>query len=441
MLGKYRPRILLLTTPNYCFNENFGGFSTRPGFPDPTGRTDRVFRHDDHKFEWTPEEFRKWCETVADDYGYEVTIQGVGDGIYRRQAGENIPATQRRPRTSDNPDERLRNASQAAFFRRHSASPRGTGEEDAGYFAPGTSASFITGPSSVTGLRNVPVDTGRKLSNEAADQGDDEEDTRSRRARSRRPENLPFLSSPVPPSPQTGMGSSFSGMSLSSPTQAVPIKTPDIPVPLGRHQLLWDEKYACTSAVPGSGDASAISTQPLSTDAIVSLVVEKQRELFVERQWSDDVEFQEEGAGGERPGQAADAETRATLWDIWSDDGVRAACGGRIAVLLDALGLQAHDEQRGCNTTVVGASGDRWELRVVSRGRNDPSLQPVSEERPVIVPPAIDSDLWLVYINASEVSTWYERVREAQRWAPRQHHSKPWQRHQPKSNQPSKGWD
>lgn len=51
VFGKYRPRIVLITTPNYCFNDNFGqDLRTRPGFPDPTQRTHRVFRHGDHKF-------------------------------------------------------------------------------------------------------------------------------------------------------------------------------------------------------------------------------------------------------------------------------------------------------------------------------------------------------------------------------------------------------
>lgn len=34
------------------------------GFLDPTGRTERVFRHSDHKLEMTEQEFRDWCESA-----------------------------------------------------------------------------------------------------------------------------------------------------------------------------------------------------------------------------------------------------------------------------------------------------------------------------------------------------------------------------------------
>ncbi|KAJ9091084.1 hypothetical protein QFC19_009258 [Naganishia cerealis] len=47
------------------------------GFLDPTGRTDRVFRHSDHKFEMNEREFQRWCD-AAEDWGYTATIGGVG---------------------------------------------------------------------------------------------------------------------------------------------------------------------------------------------------------------------------------------------------------------------------------------------------------------------------------------------------------------------------
>jgi len=81
LLGTYRPRLFLVTTPSYTFNARFtapGHETDRRGYPDPTGRTDRVFRHDDHKFEWTVEEFSDWCHSAASQWGYDVTIAGVG---------------------------------------------------------------------------------------------------------------------------------------------------------------------------------------------------------------------------------------------------------------------------------------------------------------------------------------------------------------------------
>ena len=48
------------------------------GFPDPTRRTSRVFRHSDHKFEWTIREFEEWCTTTAREWGYTVHTDGIG---------------------------------------------------------------------------------------------------------------------------------------------------------------------------------------------------------------------------------------------------------------------------------------------------------------------------------------------------------------------------
>jgi hypothetical protein len=89
VLGYYRPEYLLLTTPNYLFNELFSApITSTPladpdasvfvGFPDPTGKTTRIFRHVDHKREWTPEEWREWCEEGARKHGYSVELSSIG---------------------------------------------------------------------------------------------------------------------------------------------------------------------------------------------------------------------------------------------------------------------------------------------------------------------------------------------------------------------------
>ncbi|ORY35334.1 hypothetical protein BCR39DRAFT_508846 [Naematelia encephala] len=83
-MGTYRPRLLLLTTPNFDFNAKFPRTDdgdhdfARRGFVDPTGRTERVFRHSDHKLEMTSGEFREWALAAAADWGYEVELGGVG---------------------------------------------------------------------------------------------------------------------------------------------------------------------------------------------------------------------------------------------------------------------------------------------------------------------------------------------------------------------------
>lgn len=85
LLGVYHPRFLLITTPSYTYNARFTAPtsppSARKGFPDPTKRTDRIFRHHDHKFEWTYDEFVKWCNEAAETWGYEVKVSSVGRAV------------------------------------------------------------------------------------------------------------------------------------------------------------------------------------------------------------------------------------------------------------------------------------------------------------------------------------------------------------------------
>lgn len=107
LLGVYHPRLLLITTPSYDFNARFTApdapLTARRGFPDPTGRTSRIFRHNDHKFEWTRQEFREWCEAAASTWGYDVEISGVGRAQETDKWGR---------------DADLGSASQVAAFRR-----------------------------------------------------------------------------------------------------------------------------------------------------------------------------------------------------------------------------------------------------------------------------------------------------------------------------------
>lgn len=107
LLGVYHPRFLLITTPSYTFNARFTApsapKSARKGYPDPTGRTDRIFRHDDHKFEWTVDEFQSWCEEVAVRWGYEVKTSGIGRALEVDEWGR---------------DDELGGATQVAIFER-----------------------------------------------------------------------------------------------------------------------------------------------------------------------------------------------------------------------------------------------------------------------------------------------------------------------------------
>lgn len=62
-----RPTFVIVTTPNREYNVNFQGL--------PAG----AFRHADHRFEWTREEFRAWCTRQGERFGYSVEYSPVGD--------------------------------------------------------------------------------------------------------------------------------------------------------------------------------------------------------------------------------------------------------------------------------------------------------------------------------------------------------------------------
>lgn len=66
IFGIIKPKIVVLTTPNGDFNVLF---EMKPG----------EFRHDDHKFEWTREEFEDWCNHICVRFpDYCVQFHGVG---------------------------------------------------------------------------------------------------------------------------------------------------------------------------------------------------------------------------------------------------------------------------------------------------------------------------------------------------------------------------
>lgn len=62
-----RPGTVALTTPNAEYNVKWPSL--------PAGR----FRHLDHRFEWSREEFQAWASEVAMRFGYLVRFQPVGD--------------------------------------------------------------------------------------------------------------------------------------------------------------------------------------------------------------------------------------------------------------------------------------------------------------------------------------------------------------------------
>lgn len=61
-----QPQTVVLTTPNVEYNVRFETL--------PAGS----FRHKDHRFEWTREEFREWSGRMGERYGYAVRFLPVG---------------------------------------------------------------------------------------------------------------------------------------------------------------------------------------------------------------------------------------------------------------------------------------------------------------------------------------------------------------------------
>lgn len=67
VFGSMRPRHVVVTTPNADYNVRYPGL------------TDGEYRHPDHRFEWTREQFADWARSVAAAHDYTVAIRPVGE--------------------------------------------------------------------------------------------------------------------------------------------------------------------------------------------------------------------------------------------------------------------------------------------------------------------------------------------------------------------------
>lgn len=61
-----RPKTVIITTPNVEYNVKFETL--------PAGQ----FRHKDHRFEWTREQFQQWSARISERFGYAVRFLSVG---------------------------------------------------------------------------------------------------------------------------------------------------------------------------------------------------------------------------------------------------------------------------------------------------------------------------------------------------------------------------
>ena len=67
VFGGARPGRVVVTTPNADYNPHWQSL--------PSGN----YRHADHRFEWTREQFSQWTQRIAESFGYGVQISGIGD--------------------------------------------------------------------------------------------------------------------------------------------------------------------------------------------------------------------------------------------------------------------------------------------------------------------------------------------------------------------------
>ncbi|CAL4858709.1 hypothetical protein MMM2322_00347 [Microbacterium sp. MM2322] len=120
MLSSRRPlRSVVVTTPNAEYNALY------PDLPAGT------FRHDDHRFEWTRDEFRAWAEGVAGRHGYAVEFRPVGRrGMPTSARPPNSPCSGRRSR-HDRPRHPRPVARRPRRGIRSRASPRSRGSTSA----------------------------------------------------------------------------------------------------------------------------------------------------------------------------------------------------------------------------------------------------------------------------------------------------------------------
>ncbi len=68
LFGYMKPKTIVLSTPNREYNAVWPGLKNN-------------LRHPEHRFEWTRAEFRAWAERVSAEYGYGVTLSGIGPEV------------------------------------------------------------------------------------------------------------------------------------------------------------------------------------------------------------------------------------------------------------------------------------------------------------------------------------------------------------------------
>ncbi|KAJ0975764.1 hypothetical protein J5N97_017729 [Dioscorea zingiberensis] len=75
-LSLFRPRVLIVSTPNYEYNSILQRSSLPSKEDDPDDKSVPCrFRNFDHKFEWTREQFEHWARSLASRHNYSVVFE------------------------------------------------------------------------------------------------------------------------------------------------------------------------------------------------------------------------------------------------------------------------------------------------------------------------------------------------------------------------------
>ncbi|KAJ7969133.1 Small RNA 2'-O-methyltransferase [Quillaja saponaria] len=104
VLNSFCPRILIVSTPNYEYNVILQGSNPPTQEEELDEKTQLVsckFRNNDHKFEWTREQFNRWATDLASRHNYSVEFSGVGGSADQEPGFASQIAVFRRRATPD----------------------------------------------------------------------------------------------------------------------------------------------------------------------------------------------------------------------------------------------------------------------------------------------------------------------------------------------------
>ena len=131
ILGGLKPQSLIVSTPNWSYNSVMresekiiskrGGVEGGAAWPGPPDREGNPMRCNDHRFEWTAEEFRHWAHPIAKIHGYMVRFEMIGHTVDEGEAIQAISKASNPAAAGMAPDshrEGFGAATQICFFER-----------------------------------------------------------------------------------------------------------------------------------------------------------------------------------------------------------------------------------------------------------------------------------------------------------------------------------